>query len=259
VVLAARLRGVPTALQEQNSIPGLTNRLLARVVDRIFLAFDRSRDFFPAAKSRVTGNPVRRELRAALAVPRRSSVSLTILVLGGSQGAHRLNRLMVDSLDYLSSLKRDLFFIHQTGTKDEEWVRQAYRDGEFLCRVEAFFQDMVRVYGEADMLVCRAGAMTLAEVTALGKACLLIPYPFATHNHQEENARALVLAGAAEMIPEADLTAEMLAERIRAWRQNPQHRKRLAEKARGLGRWEAAEEIVRSCYQLVSDPVGAVH
>jgi UDP-N-acetylglucosamine--N-acetylmuramyl-(pentapeptide) pyrophosphoryl-undecaprenol N-acetylglucosamine transferase len=251
VVLSAWLRRLPTAIQEQNSIPGLTNRLLARVVDRIFLAFERGRAFFPARKCRLTGNPVRKELRRALEVPRETTAPLNILVLGGSQGAHRVNQLLVESLRFLAPLKRDLFFIHQTGTKDEGWVRQAYLDQGFNQQVSAFIHDMAQAYGRADMLVCRAGAMTLAEITALGKASLLIPFPFAANNHQEENARALVQAGAAEMIREADLSAEALGERLRFWAENPPYRERLAAQALRLGRWQAAEEIVESCYQLV--------
>jgi UDP-N-acetylglucosamine--N-acetylmuramyl-(pentapeptide) pyrophosphoryl-undecaprenol N-acetylglucosamine transferase len=255
VVLSAWLRGLPTAIQEQNSIPGLTNRLLARVVDRIFLAFERARDFFPSRKCRLCGNPVRKELRRALETAGAAAGPLNILVLGGSQGAHRINRLLVESLKFLVPLRRDLFFIHQTGTKDEEWVRQAYRDQGFDQQVAPFIHDMAEVYGRAHMLICRAGAMTLAEITALGKASLLIPFPFAANNHQEENARALVQAGAAEMIREADLTAEALGERLRFWAENPRHREQLASRALLLGRWQAAQEIVESCYRLVEQPL----
>jgi UDP-N-acetylglucosamine--N-acetylmuramyl-(pentapeptide) pyrophosphoryl-undecaprenol N-acetylglucosamine transferase len=151
-------------------------------------------------------------------------------------------------------MQKDLFFIHQTGTKDESWVRQAYQDLGFNHQVAAFIHDMARAYGRADLLVCRAGAMTLAEITALGKASILIPFPFAANNHQEENARALVQVGAAEMIREADLTSELLGARIRYWSEDSQLREQLASKARELGRWQAAQEIVESCYQLVEQP-----
>ncbi|MCU0578634.1 MAG: undecaprenyldiphospho-muramoylpentapeptide beta-N-acetylglucosaminyltransferase, partial [Desulfobacterota bacterium] len=242
VVLAAWLKGLPTAVQEQNAIPGLTNRLLGRVADRIFLAFERGRDFFPPSKCRLTGNPVRQELRQAQGTPGEPGGPLHILILGGSQGAHRINRLLIESLEFLAPLKRNLFFIHQTGTKDEDWVRQAYRNLGFEHQVAAFIHDMARAYSRAHMLVCRAGAMTLAEITALGKASILIPFPFAANNHQEENARTLVQAGAAEMYREADLTAEVLGERLVFWAENPGHRERLAAQARLLGRWQAAQE-----------------
>jgi UDP-N-acetylglucosamine--N-acetylmuramyl-(pentapeptide) pyrophosphoryl-undecaprenol N-acetylglucosamine transferase len=251
VVLAGRLKGVPTAIQEQNSIPGLTNRILALLVDRIFYSFEKSREYFPARKSLWTGNPVRRELKRVLQGPSCPKPSFTILVLGGSQGAHRLNQMVTEALDYLGALKKDLSFIHQTGTKDEDWVRRVYREKGFAQEVLAFIPDMVWAYSLADMLICRSGATTLAEVTALGKASLLIPFPFATNNHQEENARSLVRQGAAEMIPEKDLTAAGLAAVIQKWRDDPRHREDLAAQAKTLGRWQAAEEIVESCTQMV--------
>lgn len=251
VVLAGRLKRIPTAIQEQNSIPGLTNRILALLVDRIFYSFEKSREYFPARKSLWTGNPVRRELKRVLEGPSSPKASFTVLVLGGSQGAHRLNQLVTEALDFLEDLKKDLSFIHQTGTKDEDWVRQSYREKGFHHEVLAFIPDMVWAYSQADMLICRSGATTLAEVTALGKASLLIPFPFATNNHQEENARALVRQGAAEMIPEKDLTAAGLAAVIQKWRNDPGHRADLAARAKMLGRWQAAEEIVERCTQLV--------
>jgi len=251
VVLAGRLKGIPTAIQEQNSIPGLTNRILALLVDRIYYSFEKSREFFPARKSLWTGNPVRRELKRVLEAPSTPQASLTILVLGGSQGAHRLNQLVTEALDFLEELKKDLSFIHQTGTKDEDWVRQAYLEKGFHHQVLAFISDMIWAYSQADMLICRSGATTLAEVTALGKASLLIPFPFATNNHQEENARSLVQRGAAEMIPEKELTGAGLAAVIQRWRNDPRHRADLAAQAKTLGRWQAAEEIVENCTQLV--------
>ena len=172
-------------------------------------------------------------------------------MLGGSQGAHRLNQLVTEALDFLRELKKDLSFIHQTGTKDEDWVRQAYLDKGFHHQVLAFISDMVWAYAQSDMLICRSGATTLAEVTALGKASLLIPFPFAANNHQEENARSLVQHGAAEMIPEKELTGAGLAAVIRKWRNDSRHRADLAARAKTLGRWQAAEEIVENCTQLV--------
>jgi UDP-N-acetylglucosamine--N-acetylmuramyl-(pentapeptide) pyrophosphoryl-undecaprenol N-acetylglucosamine transferase len=251
VVLAGRLKRIPTAIQEQNSIPGLTNRLLALLVDRIYYSFEKSREYFPSRKSLWTGNPVRRELKRVLEEPSNPQAPLTILVLGGSLGAHRLNQLVTEALDFLEELKKDLSFIHQTGTKDEDWVRQAYLEKGFQHQVRAFISDMIWAYSRADMLICRSGATTLAEVTALGKASFLIPFPFATNNHQEENARSLVQQGAAEMIPEKELTGARLAAVIHRWRNDPQLRAQLAAQAKTLGRWEAAEEIVENCTRLV--------
>lgn len=253
VVLAARLKRIPCVIQEQNSIPGITNRLLGRVADRVFCAFEASRAYFPREKCVLTGNPIRKELQKAAAGKTARSQALTLLILGGSQGAQRINQVMVEALDELLSLKEDVIFIHQTGAKDEPRVAQAYREKGFRHQVMAFITDMTWAYGQADLIISRAGAMTLTEITALGKASLLIPYPYAANNHQEYNARALVGAKAAEMILEKNLTPQLLGETIRDWLKHPERWASLGDQARTLGRWQAADEIVESCYQLLKD------
>ncbi len=251
LVLAAWYKGIPCVIQEQNSIPGVTNRLLGRVVDRVFGAFKENEAYFPKRKLRITGNPIRQELHQV--ADRRISFSgpLTLLILGGSQGARRINQWVRDSLDGLLSLKKDLNFIHQTGKNDEEEMALAYQEKGFKHRVTAFIADMVRAYEEADMIIGRAGAMTLTEITALGKPSLLIPFPFAANNHQEHNARSLVKAGAAEMILEKDLRPGLLADRIGDWLAHREQLIAMGNKARALGRWQAAEEIVEACYALI--------
>ena len=159
-------------------------------------------------------------------------------------------------MDELGSLKDDLYFIHQTGEKDEKEVALAYQEKGFQHQVMAFISDMVGAYGQADMIIGRAGAMTLSEITALGKPSLLIPFPFAANNHQEHNARALVKAGAAEMILEKDLKPGLLAERIRSWLDDRDKLIAMGKKAGALGRRQAAEEIVEACYQLVNEKKG---
>ena len=252
VVLAAWRKRVPCAVQEQNSIPGITNRLLGKVADRVFLAFEESGAFFPKSKIRITGNPIRKELKKVAFREVPPAGPLTLLILGGSQGAHRINQWVRDSLEGLLSLKNELYFIHQTGEKDEAETARAYQEKGFRHRVTAFISDMVWAYGQADMIIGRAGAMTITEITALGKPSLLIPFPFAANNHQEHNARSLVAAGAAEMILEEDLTPGLLADRLRQWLAHREELTEMGIKARTMGRWQAAEEIVDACYQLVS-------
>ncbi len=156
------------------------------------------------------------------------------------------------ALDGLAPLKNELFIIHQTGEKDQQEVALTYQGKGFKHLVRAFISDMVWAYKQADVIISRAGAMTLTELTALGKPSLLIPFPFSANNHQEHNARALVQAGAAEMILEKDLSSEFLADRIRDWLADREQLTRMGNQAGQLGRWQAAEEIVNLCYQMIS-------
>lgn len=251
--VAAWLRGVPIVLHEQNILPGLTNRLTGRMADRIYVSFDQTRGRFSPAKTVVTGNPVRREiLRCALPAPDPKR-PFTVAVIGGSQGAHPINRAVADALPHLS--RQGLAFVHQTGAADRDEMRQAYQDHGISARVGAFFNDMAAVYRQADLVVCRAGATTVAEVTAVGKAVIFIPYPFAADNHQEFNARSLADAGAAEMILEKTLTGARLAERIKRYAAAPDRLAAMAGRCRDLGRPQAAAAIVADCLGLVG-PAG---
>ncbi|MBA4392428.1 MAG: undecaprenyldiphospho-muramoylpentapeptide beta-N-acetylglucosaminyltransferase, partial [Desulfobacca sp.] len=252
VVLAAWWKGLPCAIQEQNSIPGITNRLLGKVVNRVFCAYQESESYFSEKKVRITGNPIRKEFRKVSERKIPSSGPLTLLILGGSQGAHRINQTVREALEGLTPFNKDLSFIHQTGKKDEEEVARAYQEKGFQHQVMAFISDMVWAYEQADMIIGRAGAMTVTEITALGKPSLLIPFPFAANNHQEHNAQALVQAGAAEMILERDLSPNVLADRIRNWLIHREQLTQMGNMARSMGRWQATEEIVEFCYQLTS-------
>lgn len=252
MVLAAWWKKIPCAVQEQNSVPGVTNQLLGRVVDRVFLAFKESGSYFPKRKIRITGNPIRQELKKVAHREVPHAGPLTLLILGGSQGAHRINQVVRDSLEGLLPLKNELYFIHQTGEKDEAEVARAYQEKGFRHRVTAFISDMAWAYGQADMIIGRAGAMTITEITALGKPSLLIPFPFAANNHQEHNARSLVMAGAAEMILEKDLSPGLLADRLRHWLAHREKLTQMGIKAKTMGRWQAAEEIIEACYQMVN-------
>lgn len=249
VVLAARLLGMATCIHEQNSVPGLANRWLGRLVHRIFLSIPGSEGYFPAGRTVLTGNPVRRELLAASA---EKAGAATLLVLGGSQGAHRVNTLVVEALKgRRDRLPAGFKVVHQTGASDEPWVAAAYRESGIPAEVAAFFDDMAAVYRQAALVVSRAGATTLAELAVTGRPALLIPYPFAADNHQEKNAEYLTAGGAARMFREADLDSDQLAEAIFGLLAAPEQLDRMAAQARALARPEAAEAIVAECLQLI--------
>ena len=218
-VLAARVRGTATAIAEQNAFPGLTNRILGRIADRIFLSFAASQRWFPADRTQLTGNPIRAAFLGGRSSERRSDPRFTVLIFGGSQGAHAINRFVGEALDGLGHMKDRLRFIHQAGEKERESVATAYREKGFTAEVSPFIIDMAAAYRAADLLICRAGATSIAEITAGGKAAILIPFPFAVNDHQTKNAEILAQAGAAELIREKDLNGGLLAAALdRMWK-----------------------------------------
>lgn len=255
VVMAAWLLGIPVALCEQNVLPGITNRVLARLADRIFTSFDQTARSFDPGKTLWTGNPLRRQIVAAAAreTPAAGAPAppFTVLVIGGSQGAHRINTAVTEALGHLADRQR-LRFIHQTGPVDEAAVAAAYRRLGAAARVQAFFTDMAAQYLQADLVVCRAGATTVAEITALGKAAVFIPFPYAADDHQRLNARQMVAAGAAEMIAEQELNGERLAARIDFYASHPEVVAGLAARAARLGKPDAARRIVDECCRLAA-------
>jgi UDP-N-acetylglucosamine--N-acetylmuramyl-(pentapeptide) pyrophosphoryl-undecaprenol N-acetylglucosamine transferase len=248
VVLAAVLRGVPTMVLEQNAVPGLTNRLLGPLVGSAAVTFDSARRYF-GAKAFVSGNPVRPEFLQAVEPPRESgaddqATGVGILVFGGSQGAHAINLAMVEAAPQLAARGDRLRLAHQTGERDVEMVRAAYRQAGLSAEVEPFFFDMGRRLRQADLIVCRAGATTIAEITAAGKAAILIPLPTATDDHQRRNAEALAAACAGEVLLQADAAGGGLARRMTALVDDPARRARMAKAARSLARPDAAALIV---------------
>jgi len=254
VVLLAAFGGVPTMLLEQNAVPGLTNRLLARFVRAAAVTFDSTASFF-GGKAFVSGNPVRPEF-FAVGLPEESGAredrpTIRVLVFGGSQGAHAINMAMVEAAPRLAAGHSNLRLVHQTGERDVDVVRAAYRDSGLQADVEAFLYDMGHQLAEADVIVSRAGATTLAEVTAAGRAAILIPLPTATDDHQRKNAEALAAAGGAEVMLQRDLSGQRLAEHILALAEDPQRRLRMARAARALSRPDAAKVIVDKAMALI--------
>jgi UDP-N-acetylglucosamine--N-acetylmuramyl-(pentapeptide) pyrophosphoryl-undecaprenol N-acetylglucosamine transferase len=253
VILAARLLGIPCGIHEQNSVPGLANRLLGKIVNRIFISLPGSETYFPARKTVFSGNPVRKELLAAAATPRAEKKEHpTLLVLGGSQGAHRVNMLVVEALaEQQSKLPPGFTVLHQTGPHDEETVRNRYAKLGITAQVAAFFDNMDHLYQQADLVVSRAGATTLAELMIFQKPAILIPFPYAADDHQEKNGRYLVEHGGARMFIEAELNAWTLAAEILKLFNNNEERQELATNIGSLARPHAAKTIVQHCLDML--------
>lgn len=254
VLLAARLMGIATCIQEQNSVPGLANRIIGKFVDRVFISFPQSKRYFPRGKCMLSGNPVRKELLNLIQLPERTdSARETLLVLGGSLGAHKVNMLVVEALERVKKKLSDTFrVIHQTGKDDEQKVSQEYSRIDIDAEVAAFFDDMACVYKEADVIISRAGATTLAEMAVLAKPMILIPYPYAADDHQRQNGQFLVEGGAARMFVQEELDPKELAEEILELFSNGEKRKRMAEAAKRLGKPDAVDVIVKDIIALAS-------
>lgn len=251
-VMAAHWMGIRTAVAEQNAVPGFTNRILGRFVDRVFLTFPDKEGRFAPSKKIITGNPVRKEFVQRIPVSsRKEKDTFSLLIFGGSQGARAINRAILESLRYLEDLKDRLSITHQTGMSDLDEVKAAYRDLKIAADVRPFITDMPSAYGAADLLICRAGATTIAEITAVGKASILIPFPFAVGGHQELNARVLADAGAAEMIREDALDGKVLAGVIRECAGHSERIRKMETESKKLSNIQAAGRIVDECMALL--------
>ena len=251
VGLVAWFLGIPTAIHEQNSFPGLTNRILAPLVKKVFISFEETRRYFKRGNVFLSGNPIRDDLMHIKPSPREVTKRFVILVMGGSQGAKAINRAVISALKELKAVGLLPFVIHQTGKEDLGKVIDGYHalglDGE----VVAFIEDMGSAYTRADLVICRAGATTIAELAALGKPSILIPYPYAAHKHQDINARALVANDAADMILERDLNGKTLSRKVRRYMENREELKRMSSLALKAGRPRAGEVIVGQLMELI--------
>jgi UDP-N-acetylglucosamine--N-acetylmuramyl-(pentapeptide) pyrophosphoryl-undecaprenol N-acetylglucosamine transferase len=272
---------IPRVILEPNAYPGMANKVLGPLADLVFLAYEAAKPYFRAGKVRVTGTPIRREFyenagtrhetrgtrrdieqhespeslapRPAPRAPRQQDRK-TLLVFGGSQGAHAINQAMVEALPLLQSTKPGLSVTHQTGEADYGSVKKAYeRAGWGMDRAEVvpFLFDMPRALKQADLVVSRSGAVTLAELTACGKPAILIPLPHAIYQHQERNARVLEEAGAAIVLLQQDLTGPRLAQAIDSLLGHADRLRSMGERSAALGRTDSAEVIVRDCLALV--------
>ncbi|MGC1480012.1 MAG: undecaprenyldiphospho-muramoylpentapeptide beta-N-acetylglucosaminyltransferase [Chthoniobacterales bacterium] len=247
-LLAAKLAKIPSFIHESNSIPGKANKLAARYfADHVLLGFEACRKNFPKAHCEVTGTPVRQDLGAPL--PREEALARfdldpakrTLLVMGGSQGAAGVNQLMFKVAPRLTG--KDIQLIHLTGERDDRLAAANYLREGFPAYVSPFHHNMQEPYSAADLVVSRAGASSLSELSQFGLGQILIPYPYAAENHQETNARIYVEAGAAEMFLEADANPELLANRIIALLSDEEARRTMAKKSQTLAPKDAAAKV----------------
>lgn len=248
-VFTGWLMSIPTVIMEQNSVPGLANTLLGKVADAVCVTYHESITFFPIHKTFITGNPVRMNMlladrEAACELFGLNKDKFTVLVFGGSAGARTINNALCDAFNHMAGVREDMQFLHQTGKNDFEMVREAYRKMGFNGTVTAFIHQMPEAYAAADIVIARAGATTLAELTAIGKPAILVPYPYAAGDHQKMNAQKLSELGAARMIPDRELTGELLAKNIKGLYEDKNAMLEMLKVSKSLGKPEAAQRVV---------------
>ncbi|HEX8186507.1 MAG TPA: undecaprenyldiphospho-muramoylpentapeptide beta-N-acetylglucosaminyltransferase [Blastocatellia bacterium] len=249
-LMMASVMRYPTMIVEPNAMPGFTNRRLARFVDAAALTFEDAQKYF-AGRAVVTGNPVRGDF--AHIKKKERGDKLHVLIFGGSQGANAINVAVVGALPLLAAKKDQLVITHQTGERDFEMVKRGYEESGFEgADVRPFIHDMARLFEQADVLICRAGATTAAEVAAAGKAAIFIPFPFAADDHQRKNASAFLRVGAGRLIVQHDLTPQRLAEELIGLIENPGEIDRMEEASRKLGRTDSAERTVDIAMKIAS-------
>jgi len=271
LVLAARGLLIPRFVHEQNAIPGMTNKLLSRVAGQTFISLEESRKFFPKDTTLLTGNPLRRQILDEVAANPPSIPPLSkggsepdergdlhLLVFGGSLGAHSINMVMAAAAPLLGRLGAAISVTHQTGEKDFEEVTASYRNAEVNAKVVPFIDNMAAEYRAADLVICRAGATTIAEVTACGKPCIFIPFPHAVDDHQRKNAEALLKCGAGFMLLERELTPESLVKQIAEILESPSLLHETGDNARSVARLDAAKVIVDEMVKRVCPEPGGV-
>lgn len=250
--MTAFLMGTPTAIAEQNAVAGNTNRILGKFVDKIFVTYAQSRNMFPSDKVMVTGNPVRATLQHVDGAARSKRKYRQLLIFGGSQGAAAINKNVLAMLPLLAKMKDNVRILHQTGAADCVMMREAYQQAGLQAEVTPFIDDMAQAYAMTDLIICRAGATSLAEISAVGRAAILIPYPWAANDHQTMNAKALTDAGAAVIISERDLDAAKLFGVIERLLNNDKKLRDMEKNSHQAGRPDAAARIVDACTDLMA-------
>lgn len=252
MLLAAALKRIARVILEPNAYPGMANIAVGPCAQRVFLAFDSAAGKFAKAKVRVVGSPIRQHFLDGInQTAMISGREPRLLIFGGSQGAKAINSAVVDGLPQLLQALPRLVITHQTGEADHARVVEAYRRAGVQAEVVPFLYDMPTVLRAADLVVARAGAMTIAELTACGKPAILIPLPTAIYDHQMKNARAMEAAGGAMVLPQPELTGAQLAGAIVMLLQKPDRLGAMQERSRAMSRIDAAERIVHECYALM--------
>ncbi len=248
MLMAAHFKGYPILIHEQNAWPGWTNRLLSRWADRICLSLSEADRAFHHGRTVLTGNPLRKGMEDCPPLPEGDPV---LLVFGGSQGARAINETLIEALPGMEHLRGRLTIIHQTGEANLEAVKSGYRQaGWDDSEVVPFINDMASAYARAHLVLCRAGATTVAELTACGRPAVLVPFPFAAGDHQSLNARALAEKGAALLLPQEDLTAERLATLLSETLLERNLLRSMSGAAKSLGRPGAAAQILAQCRDI---------
>lgn len=249
VVFCAKLMGIPTIIHEQNTLPGLANKILGKIVDNVAVTYHESIKFFPREKTYLTGNPIRPEILEGSRERGCETFSLerdrfTVFVFGGSRGASHINNAVYKSLEHLEEFKDRIQFLHQTGDTDFDVMKEIYNKWGFKGTVMPFAYEMADAYAVADLIISRAGATTLAELTACGKAAILVPYPYAAANHQEVNAGKLWDIGAAHVILDKDLNGRSLSEMIIHMLEDPDALAEMGRISKSIGSREATDKVI---------------
>ncbi len=247
-MIAAQLLGIKTIVHEQNAIAGLSNKIQGFFAKKIFLALPNTQGF-NSKKTIVTGNPVRSSI-SNLGKIEHDFSGRRLLVVGGSQGAKALNDLIINNFELFNAA--GISILHQSGKSDFERVRDAYVEGnqstKNLC---AFIDDMTKAYDFADLVLCRSGASTIAELASVGRGAILVPFPFATHDHQSHNAELLVKQGAAQMFAEKDMLSQGIVKKIIELLENPLQLQKMANEAKELSMGQAARNIVQNIMAII--------
>ncbi len=255
-VLTAHFMGAPTVIAEQNAIPGVTNKILGHFVDKIFVTYEQSKTFFSETKVIFSGNPVRASLAAKVGGTRKKRNYRQLLIFGGSQGAEAINKSVMEMLPQLRGMKNSVRILHQTGQRQVEEVKTAYKQFDIQAEISPFIVAMADAYADADLIICRAGATSLAEITAAGKAAVLIPYPWAANDHQTKNAQALEAEGAAAVIPERELSGAKLFSVVENLLRDEKKLRQMEENSLRISKVDAAETIVDACIKLMAEKNG---
>jgi UDP-N-acetylglucosamine--N-acetylmuramyl-(pentapeptide) pyrophosphoryl-undecaprenol N-acetylglucosamine transferase len=256
VILATIFFRIPVLLHEQNAIPGLTNRVLSRISTKIAISFPTTKEFFPKEKVTLTGTPIREEIGKVRKEDARLSLGLerdrfTLLLFGGSRGAHSINRAAVEALPKLEKLSsQPLQVIYITGMEDYEWVKDKLAGIKLKIKISEYLFDMSKAFAAADLVICRAGATTLAEIAACGLPAILIPYPHSAENHQLYNAHYFLKAGGAKLILDKDLTGELLAKSVVELIKRKDELSRMADKSKEFGKADASRKICELIYSI---------
>lgn len=257
MVMAAKGMEIPRFIHEQNALPGMANKFLSKFADKVFISLEESSRFFTAEKTILTGNPLRKQILESLSKDSNNMGTASekgdkfhLFIFGGSQGARPLNQVVPAAIALMQDKLEQVQIVHQTGEADLSMVQDGYRQAGIKADVQPFIDDMAKQYQQADLIICRSGATTIAEITAVGRTCLFIPFPHAADDHQRKNAEALLKKNACVLMLERNMTPENLATAIGDLMDDQEKLQQIAGNAAALGRTDAARLIVNEMLKL---------